>query len=526
MSFRDLIQDLMFGAGLKPVLRRESLSAGDISGLAAWMRREGALSFAIPPSGGSTRDGILYVSRDPAALEEARRLHPLSTGPAATSEGRRPMRKLLAYPSCCAAAHARYSGHAERNSFVRPLRCTDGTPSHLLNTGMPERLILVPHQPCSFRCQDSIRMARRCERLIREREVSFSWPGPIDQGMEILSAPLVWWDFCRWIAFLGAAFASRSGSRVEARYRRVVCSIPDDDPLKDVAVALRHGTGLVIEGRRLTALDAGGSSLAFDVPPPMVSVWDDDSWKLSPSPIVGYCVSGNCPGNTSAAWNVTHERLDEAGYFVRTVLMDRLPSPEGQLAALERACVDVALITEPPGRGTALPFIAVWTLGPAVPETISGCRIETMPPANLLLERLRQLEAGSERMPGLDLGLLVTAERLEREAWDASRDYASSFAPDESPASEAELRRLLAPCYGRWVIASIERLAGRASVRVRSSAADGTAVVLIITPRDDLIQVYRRTGSFDVRLHGSRFSPAEYALADAVIDRMAEVEAA
>lgn len=123
---------------------------------------------------------------------------------------------------------------------------------------------------------------------------------------------------------------------------------------------------------------------------------------------------------------------------------------------------------------------------------------------------------------------------LERFGWDgfdpvdadAIAQLALTAQPLEPPPFEHEdvLRRLLTPPAGEWEVAAVKAGPTDALVELEVGPPHDLKVALVITPRDDAANAYRRTRRFNVAIRGQSSTEMECELADVAIDWMARRE--
>lgn len=115
---------------------------------------------------------------------------------------------------------------------------------------------------------------------------------------------------------------------------------------------------------------------------------------------------------------------------------------------------------------------------------------------------------------------------LERYGWEgfdpvpeeAVASLASEGTPDPPPFERAEvLRDLLTPPAGQWRLAALRVGPTDALVELEVGPPHDLKVALVITPRDDGQQAYRRTRRFNVAIRGRSTRRADCELADTAI---------
>ncbi|MFH2006068.1 MAG: radical SAM protein [bacterium] len=84
--------------------------------------------------------------------------------------------------------------------------------------------------------------------------------------------------------------------------------------------------------------------------------------------------------------------------------------------------------------------------------------------------------------------------------------------------SEERLRRLTSPPDDQWELLELRTGPTDAFVRLTAHRPDRLEIALVLTPRDEQGQAFRRTRDFNVALRGQGYSEREEALAGAIVD--------
>lgn len=172
----------------------------------------------------------LYAARDPETL---RRLVQLQTTD--PSHGIGAIGALLGYPACCVQAFAALGDRSDNsyNRVAAAVRTSVGEPWPAL---LDDTVIkLLPHFPCTYRCERSLDQARRLFDALSDEH-----PAIRDALAGYLGGPVLYFDHDHQIRFRG--FPSGSG----VRYRGVSMPWSHSEPFAALAGAIARGDYLVL----------------------------------------------------------------------------------------------------------------------------------------------------------------------------------------------------------------------------------------------------------------------------------------
>ncbi len=173
----------------------------------------------------------LYAARDPRALERLVALQTERPTDAATELG-----ALLGYPACCVQSFARQADRAD-NSFNRvatAVRTSVGGPWPVLLDDTA--LKLLPHFPCTYRCERSVQQARDLLAALEDEH-----PALADAIDAYLGGPVLYFDHDHQLRFHGASTDAQS-----VRFDAVSIPWSPSEPFAALAGAIARGDRLTL----------------------------------------------------------------------------------------------------------------------------------------------------------------------------------------------------------------------------------------------------------------------------------------
>jgi len=187
----------------------------------------------------------LYAARDQVTAEALARLQDLEPTERLTREG-----ALLGYPACCVQAFAAQVDRADesfnRQSIATRTSAGPGPWPALLDD---TALALLPHFPCTYRCERSREQAAALLRVLEDEDPSLR-----ARALAYLGGPVLYFDQGRQLRFRGEA------DGIAIRYASVSIPWQADDAFARLAGAVALGDRLVL-GDASLAVYAGGARL-------------------------------------------------------------------------------------------------------------------------------------------------------------------------------------------------------------------------------------------------------------------------